>query len=141
MNVFNYTVSFNPTPPPGEPHITVGPTPPPPGRLPAPPFPVTITDPITLFTFALSAPNPSAAFLSYPVQWLTGPPTAPATLPDVPPPWFLVHRFDPQQFAFWDFNSSPTPTTHTFYLLVYYEGTVYSGDPVIINDPPMGPPD
>jgi hypothetical protein len=90
-----------------------------------------------LFTFTLVSSSGDASFLSYPVQWLTPKSSTDDTLiPDIPPPAFLVHSIDPQHFSFWNFNSAPWGMNHHFYLLVYHDKMVYSGDPVIINMPP-----
>ena len=126
MDVYNYTVSFDPA---ATPPITLTPL------ESAPTFPVTVTKSITLFTFSLSAPtSPGAAFLTYPMQWFTGPVSS--LEPDNPPPDFQVHSYNPTYFAVWDFNSTPAPTPHTFYIIVFYENELYWGDPTIINEPP-----
>ena len=126
MDIFNYTVNFDPT---AEPPITFTP-----GDG-APPFPVNVTGPITLFTFTMSPSAPSgASFLSYPIQWFTSAP--PDGLPDTPPPAFMIHVINPQHFAFWDFNSAPSAMSHTFYILIYYDSKIYGQDPTIINQPP-----
>ena len=134
MDINNYTVTFDPSLPPAE-QIKIAPTFPPLLNTPAaPPFPVTVSASITLFTFTLSGP-PGATFLSYPVQWSMAPGV---TTPDNPPPMFMVHSYDDQHFSIWDYNGGTTTTSHNFFVLVYYDGSIYSGDPTIVNDPPAG---
>ncbi len=134
--IYNYLVNFNPdsSPPITFTPTTGFPTPPPPL---GPGDPVTVKSPLALFTFTLD-PAPTAvdaAFLSYPMQWFTD-----VGSTNNPPQDFQVHSYSPTYFAVWDFNSTPTTLHHHFQIYVSYGGTIYPGDPVIINDPPMGPP-
>ena len=129
--VYKYEVHFNPE---SSPPVWLEPI------EPTPPFPadgLPVTEPLALFTFTLASEAVAAGahFLTYPLQWFTG--TGTSLTPDDPPPNFQVQSFSNTYFSVWDFNSSPNRLTHTFYIIIFSGGSLYWGDPVIINEPPL----
>src|SRR5579872_4422545 len=133
ITLYNYSVTFSPTelPPVAFIPLSTGTPPLGPGQS----NPVNVTTPLALFAFTLASELEGASFLTSPMQWFTVEPDG-SLMPDNWPPDFQVHSYTPTYFSVWDFNSTQSASPHTFFIYVFYEGQIYSGDPVIINQPP-----
>jgi len=87
---------------------------------------------VAVILFRLGVEDAQVVFPSYPIVWTK------AGVPVSPFASFQVYRVSDKLCAVIDYNFEEVVRTYGFSVLVSDGGTIKSGDPTIINEPPGG---